>query len=81
MPAKKQETFAQHQARIERYSMWARAVILQLIFASIAWGAGLSRGEWILGMCGVWFACFVEHRFDFVSKQLERLEDRLRDTQ
>jgi len=81
MSEKREETSEERRGRIERYTMWAQVVILQVIFASIAWGAGLSSGEWILGMGGVLFACFVEHRFDCLSKQFERLEDRIRDTQ
>jgi hypothetical protein len=64
----------------QRYEPWITLVLLQALFAFSAWGFGLSKGEWTLGIWGICFAVFVEQQFDRISEQLVELECRMRAT-
>jgi hypothetical protein len=81
MQEKKEETYEGRRARIERYERWLMLALWQGLLALIAWRARLSNGEWILGIMGISFASFVEHRFDYMSTQLDGLEHRVREMQ
>jgi hypothetical protein len=81
MQREKEETYEGRRARIDRYERWLMLALWQGLLALIAWRARLSNGEWILGIMGITFASFVEHRLDGMSRQLDGLENSVLDVQ
>jgi hypothetical protein len=59
---------------------WFNFVCWLALFAFVAWGLDLSKGDWLLGLMILYFAKYEEFHFQFVSKQLEGLEDKIQGT-